>query len=102
MHAHNSSSAPKGLRGWWTTPPRSGMRLVIAPWEYRHLRGFAGVRIASGIVLVVLGVVTLAFGGHDAKTYGWAIGFTAAAVAQFAFAAWELRISAQESPRSRA
>jgi hypothetical protein len=46
------------------------MRLIISPLEYRHLRGSARVRIGGGIVLAGLGVVTLAYGGNDRKTYG--------------------------------
>jgi hypothetical protein len=70
---------------------------MIASWEYRRLRASAGVRIAIAIVLVVLGLVTLSFGGNDSKTYGWTIALLAAAVAHAAFAAWELSI-----PRSDA
>jgi hypothetical protein len=83
MDAPNEKNGPGGLRGWWKSSPRSGVQLIIAPWEYRHLRGWARVRIASGAVLVVLGLLTLGFGGTDWKTYGWAIGFVAAATAQF-------------------
>jgi hypothetical protein len=97
MHAPNNNTAPKRLRGWWTSPPRSGMRLIISPWEYRHLRAWAGVRIASAIVLASLGVITLSFGGNGWKTYGWTMAFLAAAAAQLAFAYWELSIA-----RSRA
>jgi hypothetical protein len=90
MHAPNNHADPEGLRGWRASPPRSGMRLIISPWEYRHLRAFAGVRIAGGIALVGLGGVTLAFGGNDGKTYRWATVFAAAGVAHLAFAYWEL------------
>jgi hypothetical protein len=93
MRAPHTETASRGLRGWWTSPPRSGMRLIIAPWEYRHLRAFARVRITSGIVLTGLGVVTLAFGGSDWKTYGWVIAFLAAAAAHSAFGYWELSIA---------
>ena len=69
------------------------MRLIIAPWEYRHLRAFARLRIGGGIVLAGLGLVTLSFGGTDAKTYGWTAAFLAAGLAQLAFAYWELSIA---------
>jgi hypothetical protein len=85
MHAPPNDTAPKGLRGWWTSPPRSGTRLIISPWEYRHLRAWARVRTASGIALAGLGVVTLSFGGNDWKTYGWTMAFLAAAAANSAF-----------------
>lgn len=91
MHVHHT--LPKRLRRWWVSPPRSGIRLMISPWEYRHLRGWASVRITAGSILVCLGVVTLSFGGTDAKTYGWALAFVAAGAAHLAFAYWELRIA---------
>lgn len=100
MNAPDDSTAPEGLRGWWASPPRSGLRRVISPWEYRHLRLCAGVRISSGTVLVGLGVVTLSFGGNDAKTYGWAAAFLAAAAANLTFARWELAIDRSASART--
>jgi hypothetical protein len=100
MHAPNNNIAPKGLRGWWTSPARSGMQLIISPWEYRHLRGWAGVRIGSGIVLASLGVVTLTLGGNDWKTYGWTMAFLAAAAANLAFAYWELSIARSAAART--
>ncbi len=100
MCASNDATAPKGLPGWWASPPRSGMRRLIAPWEYRHLRGWAGVRMASGLVLVGLGAVTLSFGGNDRKTYGWTMAFLALAGAQFSFAYWELAITRSAPPRT--
>ena len=90
----------KGLRRWWASPPRSGMRRVISPWEYRHLHAWAGVRIAAGIALVGLGAVTLSFGGNDGKTYGWTAFWLALAAAQFSFAYWELTIARSGSART--
>lgn len=88
-----SSSAPKGLRGWWMTPPRTGMRRIISPWEYRHLHGWARVRIGAGVVLLGLGFVTLAFGGSDSTTHIWAAAFLLPGVAEFGVAAWLLSIA---------
>jgi hypothetical protein len=96
MNAPNDNTAPRGLRGWWASPPRSGMRRVISPWEYRHLHAWARVRIASGIALAGLGVITLSFGGNDLKTYGWTAAFLAAAAANLSFAQWELTIARSE------
>ena len=93
MNAMTSRTAPKGLRGWWTSPPRSGLRLVIAPWEYRHLRGWAGARIFFGAVLTILALITLSMGGADAKTYGFTMVFLAGGMAHLAFAYWELSIA---------
>jgi hypothetical protein len=100
MHAPNDNIAPEGLRGWWASPPRSGMQRIISPWEYRHLRAWAGVRMASGIALAGLGVVTVSFGGNDGKTYGWAMAFLAAAAANLAFANWELSIARSAAART--
>ena len=96
MNAPHGSTAPAGLRGWWASPPRSGMRRIISPWEYRHLRAWAGVRMGAGVALAGLGVVTLAFGGNDPNTYGWTLAFLAFAAAQFSFAYWELAIARSE------
>lgn len=76
-----------------TAPSRSGMRRIISPWEYRHLRAWAGVRVAAGTVLVGLGAVTLSEGSYSSKAVGWATLFLAAAAANFSFAAWELTIA---------
>jgi hypothetical protein len=100
MNAPNNNTAAKGLRGWWASPPRSGMQRIISPWEFRHLRGWAGVRMASGLVLAGLGAVTLSFGGHDWKTYGWTMVWLALAAAQFSFAYWELAIARSEPART--
>ena len=80
--------------------PRSGIQRIISPWEYRHLRAWAGVRIASGIALIGLGVVTLSFGGNDGKTYGWTALRLVLAAAQFSFAYWLLTIARSTSPRA--
>ena len=96
MHAPNDNTAPRGLRGWWSSPPRSGMRRIIAPWEYRHPRAFARMRIVAGIVLAGLGVVTLVGGSFTAAAVGFGVLFLAAA-ASFAWAAWDLAIARSAS-----
>lgn len=97
MDATDNNLAPKGFREWWASPPRTGMRLMISPWEYRHLRVWARVRIVSGVVLAALGVVTLSFGGNDWKTYGWTMVFLALAAVSWAFAGWYLSIARSEA-----
>jgi hypothetical protein len=93
MHAPNNNAAPESLRGWWSSPPRSGLRLIISPWEYRHPRACAGLRIGGAVALTGLGLVTLTFGGNDWKTYGWTLAFLAPAAANLGFASWELNIA---------
>ena len=102
MNAQNDNPTPRSIMTWWRwgTPPRSGMQRIIAPWEYRHLRGWAGMRIAIGIVLAGLGAVTLAGGSFSTKAAGWAALFLAAAAAQLLFAAWELAIARSASART--
>ena len=95
MHAQNDSQAHSPAATWWRwgAPPRSGLQRIIAPWEYRHLRGWARMRIAAGTVLAGLGAVTLIGGSFSAKAAGWATLFLVAATAQLLFAAWELAIA---------
>ena len=38
-------------------PPRTGMRRLIVPWEYRHLRAFGVTRVAGGSIAAAAGVV---------------------------------------------
>jgi hypothetical protein len=93
MNAPNHTTAAERLRRWWFTPPRPGLQRIIAPWEYRHLRFWACVRIGAGIVLAGLGAVTLVGGSFTAEAAGWAVLFLACAVASFAWAAWDLAIA---------
>lgn len=100
MLTATNNTASKGLRARWTSPPRSGLRLIISPVEYRHLRAWGRVRIASGILLTGLGTVTLSFGGNDRKTYGWAIWFLAGVAANLAYGYWELSIAPETDQHS--
>jgi hypothetical protein len=76
-----------------TAPSRTGMRRLIPPWEYRHLRVCGGTRTAAGILQAGLGVVTLSFGGNDAKTYGWSAFWLLLGVLNVAFGHWEMTIA---------
>ena len=82
-------------------PPRRSVpeRILIRSWEYRHLRLWAGYRIGIGIILVGLGVVTLAFGGNDWKTYGFTMMFLAAAAANLALGYWQITIAYRPLPQ---
>jgi hypothetical protein len=100
MYTATNPTPAKGLRDWWISPPRSRLRLIISPIEYRHLRTFGHVRIASGIILTGLGTLTLSFGGNDRKTYGWTGLFLAGAAANLAYGYWELTIVRETNPGS--
>ena len=102
MNAQTDYTAPGSTttRSRSETPPRSRMRRLIPPWEYRHLRGCAGVHIAAGIVLAGLGAVTLFGGSFTAKAAGFAALFLAVAAGQFLAAAWLLAIARSASSRT--
>jgi hypothetical protein len=92
MNARNDNTTAKGMRGWWLSPPRSGMRRLINPWEYRHLRAFGVTRIAGGSVAGGAGVVCLAYG-----VYGWAAFFLVLAELNLAGGYWYLSIDRSAS-----
>ena len=87
MNAANDNTAPRGLRGWWQSPPRSGTRLLINPVEYRNLRAFGVMHIAGGSVSAAAGLICLAYG-----VYGWAAFFLAIGAAHLAGGYWYLTI----------
>ncbi len=60
-NAANNNAARRGLRGWWASPPRSGMQRLIDPWDHRHLRAFGVTRIAGAFVAATAGVVCLSY-----------------------------------------
>jgi len=95
MYAQNDNTAPKGLRGWWASPPRSGLRRLIAPWEYRHLRAFGVTRIVGGSLAAAAGVVCLSYG-----VYGWAAFFLVIAALNLAGGYWYLSIDRSASART--
>jgi hypothetical protein len=88
MNAPNDNTAAKGLRGWWLSPPRSGMQRLIAPWEYRHARGFGVTRIFSGSIAAAAGVVCLSY-----SVYGWAAFFLVIGALNLAGGYWEITIA---------
>jgi hypothetical protein len=71
------------------------MHLLIAPYEYRHLRAFGVTRIAGGSVAAAAGVICLSYG-----VYGWAAFFLAVAALNFAGGCWYLTIDRSASPRT--
>ena len=95
MYAPNDDTAPKGLRGWWLTPPRPGLQRLLIPWEYRHLRFFGVTRIAGGSVAAAAGAVCLSYG-----VYAWAAFFLLIAALNLAGGYWELTIARSASART--
>ena len=92
MHTPNDNTAPGRPRGWWASPPRSGLRRLIAPWEYRHLRAYGITRIAGGSVAAAAGVVCLSYG-----VYGWAAFFLIIAALNLAGGCWYITIAPSAS-----
>jgi hypothetical protein len=95
MYAPNDNTAPKGLRAWWASPPRSGMHRLILPYEYRHLRFFGVGRIAGGSIAAAAGVICLSYG-----VYGWAAFFLVLAALNLAGGRWYLTIARSASART--
>jgi hypothetical protein len=71
---------------------RTGARRLIPRREFGHLRALGFARIGGALVLTPCGLLTLAFGGSGAKTYGWATFFLFFAALNLAGGIWELRI----------
>jgi len=95
MNAPHDNTAPRGLRGWWASPPRQGIQRTIAPWEYRHLR-FSGItRMAAGSVLVAGGVVCLSY-----DAYGWAALFLVLGALNLGGGYWYTTIAPPASARA--
>ena len=86
MNARNDNSSPKGL------PPRSGMRRLISPVAYRHLRGFGFTHIAGGCIQAAAGLVCLSFG-----VYGWAAFFLVLGTLNLAGGYWYLTVARSTS-----
>ena len=95
MNTRNEKAAAKRLREWWVSPPRSGMQRLIAPPEYRHLRGFGVTRLFGGGIAAAAGFVCLSY-----SVYGWAAFFLVIAALNLAGGYWELTIA--RAPSSRA
>jgi hypothetical protein len=95
VNASNDNTAPKGLRGWWLTPPRPGLQRLIHPWEYRRLRFFGVRRIAAGSVAAVVGFICLAY-----SAYGWAAFFLMVGALSITHGYWDLAIARSTSARA--
>jgi hypothetical protein len=85
----------RGPRGWWASPPRPGVRRLIPPWAYRHLRFYGVGHIAGGAVAAAAGVVCLSYG-----VYGWAAFFLAVGALNLAGGYWYLTVARSGSART--
>jgi len=89
MNTQDDNTAPKGLAA------RSGMRRLINPLVYRHLRGIGATHIAVGCVQTAAGLVCLAYSAD-----GWAAFFLAIAALNLAGGYWYLTIDRSASART--
>jgi hypothetical protein len=95
MNASNDNTSARGLRGWWASPPRTGLQRLIVPYEYRHLRFFGSARIAGGAVAATAGVICLAY-----DAYGWAAFFLVLGALNLAGGSWFLNVDRSTSART--
>jgi hypothetical protein len=95
MNALNDHTSARGLRGWWASPPRTGLQRLIAPYEYRHLRFYGSARIAGGAVAAIAGVICLAY-----DAYGWAAFFLVLGALNLAGGSWFLNVDRSASART--
>jgi hypothetical protein len=95
MNTANDNSGAKGLRGWWLSPPRSGMRRLLAPFEYRHVHVFGVTRLVGGVVAATAGVVCLSY-----AAYWWVAFFLVVGALNLACGYWELTIARSASART--
>ena len=95
MNALNDHTPARGLRGWWASPPRTGLQRLIAPYEYRHLRFFGSARITGGTVAAIAGVICLAY-----DAYGWAAFFLVLGALNLAGGSWFLNVDRSASART--
>jgi hypothetical protein len=95
MNAPHDTTVATGLRGWWASPPRSGMQRLINPIAFRHAHTFGGIHIAGGSVTTIAGVICLSYGA-----YGWAAFFLILATLNIAGGYWYITIANRNSGRT--
>jgi hypothetical protein len=78
-----------------TTPPRTGLKRLISPFEYRHLRPVAGLHFGGGIVLLIFAGILFTY------AFWWALLPLASAAANFGWGYWDLTIARSASQREQ-
>ena len=89
-----------------TPPPRSGLKRLISPWEYRHLHTSMAVRFAGGGFQLGIGLVLISL-GRKAETdaerrqcYTLAAWFLVPAVGNFVGGLLDLSVARTAPPPS--
>ena len=85
MNGHNDNTAP----------PRTGVRRLIPPWEFRNLRAWARVHIGGGLAKTIAGFVLLSL-----HAYGWGALFLVAGIVAYTLGYWEMGIARSASARA--
>ena len=106
MNAPEDSTAAKGLRGWWASPPRPGLQRLINPWEYRPLPVSGVTRAAAGGFQLGIGLVLISLGrnaGTDQerrKMFRLSAWFLVPAALNLAGGYWYIAIARSPSART--
>lgn len=93
MNEPDENAAPKGLQGWWLSPPRPGVQRCIPPWEYRHLRASGVTRIFGGGVAAAAGLVCVSY-----EVYAWGAFFLVLGALNLGGGYWYLTIDRASRP----
>ena len=78
-----------------TAPSRTGMRRLISPWAFGHLRLCAGIRFAVSAFLVTIAALLFAAGRGGLAT----LPLLGAGV-NLAWGYWEMTIARSPAPRA--
>ena len=106
MNAPDASTAAKGLRGWWASPPRPGLQRLINPWEYRHLPVSGVTRAAAGGFQLGIGLVLISLGRtagteqERRKMFRLSVWFLVPAALNLAGGYWYIAIARSPSART--
>jgi low temperature requirement protein LtrA len=89
-----------------TPPPRSGLKRLISPWEYRHVHASMAVRFAGGGFQLGIGLVLISLGrkaetdAERRKCYRLAAWFLVPAVGNFLGGLLDLSVARTAPPPS--
>ena len=89
-----------------TTPPRSVLKRLIRPWEYRHARAIGSVRFVAGGFQLGVGLVLLSLGrkaGTDEerrKCFRWSAWFLVMAALQLVGGCLDMAADRSAAPRT--
>jgi hypothetical protein len=71
-----------------TAASRTGLRAIITPWGFRHLRFVAGIRFAAAIFLLIIGLHMASIGQP-----GWAAFLLFFSAVHVVWGSWQVSIA---------